>query len=142
MPADCWLRAGTLESLTELNELGLALLAEQSTDPGAASGLLLPLAELWRALDAAARSRAAGCPYLLLSAGFGDPALWRTPPASAQVGDAATDRHLRYFSVPTATEIARLVFIYAWHLSRSQPAAARLLLGMPAASVALIGRHT
>ena len=126
MPADCWLRAGTLESLTELNELGLALLAEQSTDPGAASGLLLPLAELWRALDA----------------GFGDPARWRTPPASAQVGDAATDRYLRYFSVPTATEVARLVFIYAWHLSRSQPAAARLLLGMPAASVALIGRHT
>jgi len=107
MPADCWLRAGTLESLTELNELGLALLAEQSTDPGAASGLLQPLAELWRALDAAARRRAAGCPYLLLDAGFGDPTRWRTPPAAAQVGDAATDRYQRYFSVPTATEVAR-----------------------------------
>jgi hypothetical protein len=143
MPADCWLRAGTLESLTELNELGLALLAEQSAVPGgAASGLLQPLAELWRALDGAARRRAASCPYLLLDAGFGDPARWRTPPAAAQIGDAATDRYLRYFSVPTAIEVARLVFIYAWHLSRSQPAAARLLLGMPAASVALIGRYT
>ncbi|HYX74075.1 MAG TPA: hypothetical protein VE819_05260 [Steroidobacteraceae bacterium] len=143
MPAGCWLRAGTLDSLTELNELGLALLAEQSAVPGGvASGLLQPLAELWRALDGAARRRAAACPYLLLDAGFGDPARWRTPPAAAQVGDVATERYLRYFSVPTATEVARLVFIYAWHLSRSQPAAARLLLGMPAASIALISRYT
>jgi hypothetical protein len=44
--------------------------------------------------------------------------------------------------VPAATEVARLVFTYAWHLSRSQPAAARLLLGMPAASVVLIARFT
>ena len=143
MPAGCWLRAGTLDSLTELNELGLALLAEQSTvQGGVASGLLQPLAELWRALDGAARRRAAACPYLLLDAGFGDPARWRTPPADAQVGDVATDHYLRYFNVPTATGVARLVFIYAWHLSRSQPAAARLLLGMPAASIALIGRYT
>jgi len=34
------------------------------------------------------------------------------------------------------------VFIYAWHLARSQSAAARLLLGMPASSAALIGHYT
>jgi hypothetical protein len=142
-PAGCWLRAGTLDSLTELNELGLALLAEQSAvRSGISSGLLPPLAELWCALDGAARRRAAACPYLLLDAGFGDPTRWRTPPGAPQVGDAAIDRYARYFSVPAATEVARLVFIYAWHLSRSQSAAARLLLGMPAASVALISRYT
>ena len=59
-----WLRAGTLDTLTELNELCLALLAEQAAVGGsAASALLLPIAELWRDLDGAARRRAAGCPY-------------------------------------------------------------------------------
>jgi hypothetical protein len=139
----CWLRAATLDSVTELNELGLALLAEQSAVRCAGAGALLqPLGELWRALDAAARRRAAACPYLLLDAGFGDPARWRTAPAAAQVGDAATELYARYFSVPAAAEVARLMFFYAWHLSRSQPAAARLLLGMAPASVASIGRHT
>ncbi|HEY6823109.1 MAG TPA: hypothetical protein VI195_01620 [Steroidobacteraceae bacterium] len=142
-PGGCWLRASTLDSLTELNELGLALLAEQSTvRSGVSSALLQPLAELWRALDGAGRRRAAACPYLLLDAGFGDAARWRTPPAAPQVGDGAIDRYAGYFSVPAATELARLVFIFAWHLSRSQPAAARLLLGMPAASVTLVSRYT
>jgi hypothetical protein len=44
--------------------------------------------------------------------------------------------------VPAAAGVARLVFIYAWHLARSEAAAARLLLGMPASSVAVIGHLT
>jgi hypothetical protein len=139
----CWLRAATLDSVTELNELGLALLAEQSAARcGVSSALLQPFGELWRALDGAARRRAAACPYLLLDGGFGDPARWRAALGASQVGDAARERYTRYFTVPAATEVARLVFFYAWHLSRSQPAAARLLLGMAPASVASIARHT
>jgi len=139
----CWLRAGTLETVTELNELGLALLAEQAAVSGsAASALLQPIAELWRGLDAAARQRAAGCPYLLLDAGFADADRWRAPPAAAQVGDGGTVRYACYFTVPAAAGVARLVFIYAWHLARSQAAAARLLLGMPAPSAALISQYT
>lgn len=139
----CWLRAATLDSVTELNELGLALLAEQSAVRcGGASALLQPLGELWRALDGAARRRAAACPYLLLDAGFGDPARWRPAPGASQVGDATPERYSRYFTVPAATEVARLVFFYAWHLTRSQPAAARLLLGMAPSSAASISRHT
>jgi hypothetical protein len=34
------------------------------------------------------------------------------------------------------------VFIYAWHLARSQATAARLLLGMPAPSAVLIAQYT
>jgi hypothetical protein len=78
----------------------------------------------------------------LLDAGFGDPARWRPGPGPSQVGDAATERYARYFSVPAAVEVARLVLFYAWHLSRSQPAAARLLLGMAPASVTSISRRT
>jgi len=58
------------------------------------------------------------------------------------VGDAGSDHYTCYFTVPAAAEVARLVFIYAWHLARSQAVAARLLLGMPATSAALIGHYT
>jgi len=137
-----WLRAGVLDSLLELNELSLALLAEQAAvRSGPPSGLLQQLGELWRGLDGAARHRAATCPYLLLDAGFADPLRWQVP-AARQVGDAGSDRYICYFTVPATTEVARLVFIYAWHLARSQAAAARLLLGMPATSAAVIGHYT
>lgn len=141
--AGVWLRPGTLESLTELNELCLGLLAEQAAVVRGASvsPLLREVAELWRGLDAAARRRAAACPYLLLDAGFSDAARWRALPAT-QVGDAGPGPYSAFFTVPGTLEVARLVFTYAWHLARSQGAAARLLLGMPAASAVLIGHYT
>lgn len=140
--AASWLRAGALDSLLELNELSLSLLAEQAAvRSGPPGGLLQQLGELWQRLDAAARQRAAACPYLLLDAGFADPLRWQVPPAP-QVGDAGGHRYTCYFTVPATAEVARLVFIYAWHLARSQSAAARLLLGMPASSAALIGHYT
>ena len=137
-----WLRAGALDSLLELNESCLSLLAEQAAvRSGPPSGLLHQLGDLWQRLDAGARHRAAGCPYLLLDAGFADPLRWRAPP-TPQVGDAGSHRYACYFTVPAAAEVGRLVFVYAWHLARSQAAAARLLLGMPASSAALIGHYT
>jgi len=142
MLAAGWLRAGALDSLIELNELCLSLLAEQAAvRSGPASGLLQQLGELWRRLDEASRHRAATCPYLLLDAGFADPLRWQMLPAP-QVGDAGSHGYTRYFTVPGAAEVARLVFIYAWHLARTQAAAARLLLGMPDSSAALIGGYT
>src|SRR5438874_2238710 len=126
-----WLRPETLETLIELNELCLALVAEQAVSHGApASPLLRQVAELWQVLDPAARRRAAGCPYLLVDAGFADPVRWRQP-GSLGVGDGADSPYTTFFTVPAATELARLVLTYAWHLARSQSAAARLLLGMP-----------
>ncbi len=138
-----WLRAGSLDSLIELNELCLALLVEQSgVRTGPPGGLLQQLAEQWSAIDAGARRRAAACPYLLLDAGFADPLRWRSPGAPPQVGDASTERYACYFTVPAAAEVARLVFIYAWHLARTQAPAARLLLGMAAPSAAHIASYT
>src|SRR4029077_12287890 len=68
---------------------------------------------------------------------FADPLRWR-PLALPQVGDAAQGAYTAFFTVPAAAEVARLVFTYAWHLARSQAAAARLLLGMTAPSAALM----
>src|SRR6266550_2648964 len=67
--AERWLHPETLESLVELNELCLALLAEQAAVRTAQASLLLrQVAELWRVLDAAARRRAAARLLLGMSA--------------------------------------------------------------------------
>jgi hypothetical protein len=141
--AAAWLRPETLESLLELNELGLVLLAEQAAVCGAEEGVprLQRVGELWRALEPAARRRAAACPYLLLDAGFADPQRWRRV-AAPQVGDATRGGYAAFFTVPGAIELHRLVLTYAWHLARTQSAAARLLLGMPAPCAQLIAQCT
>ena len=136
------LRAETLESVAELNELGLALLGEQAAGAGSqAAPLLHEVGALWRRLDAAARRRAAACPYLLLDGGFADRERWRAPPA-AQVAEPAGAAGAPFFTVPGTVEAARLLFIYAWHLARAESAAARLLLGMPPGCAAAIGACT
>jgi hypothetical protein len=137
-----WLRAETLESLGELNECFLGLLAEQAVARGSGAGALgRQVAELWRVLDAAGRRRAAACPYLLADAGFADPARWQST-STRQVGDSHSAGYGACLSPPAATSLARAVFTYAWHLVQSQTAAARLLLGMPATSAFMIGQYT
>jgi hypothetical protein len=137
---DGWLRGATLASLSELNGECLELLAQQARATPA-SALLVQFARGWSALDAAGRARAAGCLYLLLDAGFADPQHWRTLNAP-QVQDADGCRYAPFFTVPAAAEVAQAVFTFAWHLARCQCAAARLLLGMPAACVGELARHT
>jgi hypothetical protein len=137
-----WLQPETLESLAELNELSLVLLAEQAAVHGGAppAALLREVRVLWPALEPQARRRAAGCPYLLLDAGFADPERWRS---SAQVGEGGVRMSATpFFTVPGTVEVLRLVLTYAWHLARTQVAAARLLLGTPAACAAVIGGCT
>jgi hypothetical protein len=125
-----WLRPETLDSLLELNEMAFALLVEQAGEPAPGGGLAGAVSGVWRRLDCAARRRAASCPYLLLDAGFADTQRW-SGTARAQVSDVR-EGPPPYFTVRAALEAARLVFTYAWHLARTQPAAARLLLGMRA----------
>ena len=136
-----WLHDGTLESLIELNESCLGLLAEEARLRGTpAAPLLRQVGELWRALDAGARRRAAACPYLLFDAGFAEPLRWR--PQAVQVGEGARAGYTAYFTAAAAAPMTRLVITYAWHLARAQGPAARLLLGMPGPCAALIARHT
>lgn len=140
--APAWLLPEMLASLREVNEACLALLAEQAGELGAAtSPLLRQFAALWGELDAAARRRAASCPYLLLDAGFAEPRRWLGASA-AQVGDAAGAYRGGFFTVPAAREVARLIFTFAWHLARSAGPAAHLLLGLPLPSAVNIGQYT
>ena len=131
-----------LASLTELNELCLALLVEQSAVSGSqASVLLRSIADLWRAMDAAARRRAAACPFLLVDAGFSDPLRWQAPPAP-QVGDAGEGPYDAFFTVPGTAHVARLIFTYAWHLARAEGSAAQFCLAMPTDTVKAVSRWT
>jgi hypothetical protein len=137
-----WLSSVTLASLAELNELALALLAEQAAARSSCGKPLLQMmAQLWHTLDASAQRRAACCPYLLVDAGFADGLRWQSA-ALPQVGDSGDRAYAAFFSTPNAPAVARLVFTYAWHLVRSQGRAAQLLLGVSATSAAVIGRHT
>jgi hypothetical protein len=141
--ADCvagWLCAGTLTCLGELNEECLELCVAQA-HAGAAPPLCAEIAHEWSALDAAGRRHAGGCLYLLLDAGFVRLASGRASGAR-QVGDAGAPGYAPWFTVPAAVPLAQAVFTFAWHLARCQASAARLLLGMPAASVQELSRNT
>src|ERR1700722_15638208 len=71
-------RSEAFDSLVELNGQCLELLADQAyAQPTPGSLLLRQVGDIWRTLDAAARRRAASCPYLLVDAGFSDPSRWR-----------------------------------------------------------------
>jgi hypothetical protein len=136
------LRSEVLESLIELNGQCLELLAEQALAPPSQGNLLLrQVGDIWRTLDSSARIRAATCPYLLVDAGFSDAARWRWA-GSQYIGDATRVAYIAFFTVPRALTVARQVFIYAWHLARSNSAAAQLLLGMPAHCTQLISACT
>src|SRR3977135_838939 len=94
----------TLESLLELNELCLALLAEQAAARTVQASLLLrEVGELWRGLAAAARRRGPRArgppppgPCLRVAAGFADPLRWRQP-AALGVGDTGQAAYTTFF---------------------------------------------
>ncbi|MFO7277099.1 MAG: hypothetical protein DIU56_008715 [Pseudomonadota bacterium] len=134
-----WLRPETLESLAELNEQCLELLCDQARaeHAPAAQPLLTELSDLWKTFDAAARRRAATCPYLIVDAGFADARRWSWA-RGQEVHDGPGALAPAFFTVPRAPHVTRLVFTYAWHLARSPGPAARLLLGMSARCAELI----
>jgi hypothetical protein len=136
--AHAWLRAETLAALAELNEQCLDMLAMQHCASATnAAPLLRETGPLLRMMDMDARHRAAACPYLLFDAGFADQQRWNWVTGNC-VRDMERKDGPPFFTVQQTRSMARLVFTYAWHLARSQNAAARLLLGMTAHCARLI----
>lgn len=136
--AHAWLRAETLAQMAELNEQCLEMLVLQSTATSVNQSPLLvrELGPLLRAMDPDARHRAAACPYLLFDAGFADQQRWAW--VSGNLVNELHRRDAPYFTLQQTRSMSRVVFTYAWHLARSQNAAARLLLGMSAHCARLI----
>lgn len=135
-----WLRAGTLACLSELNEECLEVCVAQA-GAGAAPPLCAEIAHAWGALDATGRQHVSGCLYLLVDAGCAQVAGGRAGSAR-EVGDEGAPGYAPWFTVPAAAPLAQAVFTFAWHLARCQASAARLLLGMPAASVRELSGYT
>jgi hypothetical protein len=120
-----WLGAATLESVVEVNEQALALLREQCRQTAAQPSLLRDVGSLMLDLDAKSLRCAAASAVLLVDAQFADARLWSEAIVGA-VNDRAPFTPAAFFTVD-------------WHLARSEPAAARLLLGLSAANLAIIG---
>ena len=82
----------------------------------------------WRALGQPARERLARCPFLLADAGFADPRLWAGLPG-AGVHDAHPIASAENQRCALPTPLLRRLLLYAWHLARVRPQAARMTLG-------------
>ena len=138
-----WLHAELFETLAGINEECLELLAAQSlTRAMQQHPMLKELAELWRTLDAGSRRRAAGCPYLIVDAGFADARRWRFPSGHEVSEPAISAVGAPFFTVPGANAVIRRVLQYSRELARNHNVAARMLLGMPAHCATLIAGCT
>ncbi len=136
-----WLDKATLESVLEVNEQVLVLLRAQCMAGVRQAGLLREVGALLLDLDSRSLRRAAGSTVLLADAGLADARLWSEAIVGA-VNDRLPLTVVPFFSGDGAVAVMRLVMTQAWHLARSEPAAARLLLGMSAANLGVIGGCT
>ena len=143
-----WTQA-LLAPIVEINERMLERLhahacvcrasADRARAAGEAPELLQALLPEWCGLDSVAQRRLAQCPYLLLDAGFAEPARWQAA-AGQVVQEAVPPHHEPDFFVADQSWIAlrRRALLLGWHLARAQPLAARVLLGMSPASAECI----
>lgn len=120
---------GAFAPLTDINELALELLARRAAgEPAGLPPMLREPRDLWCALTATQRRRLAGCPFLLVDPGLGreDGAPHR---ALDGVQDLAGDEW--WAGDESLARLAYLTLTYAWHLARTRPLAARVVLGLP-----------
>jgi hypothetical protein len=113
---------------------------------GAASGatsclrtpIVLELRAEWRQLPRAGLQRLATCPYLLVDAAFATPTHWREL-LKAAVQDAA---RAPVSMDPVGTDLVRRTLVLAWHLTRANPLAACIRLGMSHECIELIAARS
>lgn len=136
-----WLDKATLESVVEVNEQLLTLLCVQCAAATPQAGLLREVGASLMALDASSLRRAAASTVLLADAGLADARAWSDAIVGA-VNERPPQFERPFFTVAGGQAVMRLVLTQAWHLARSEPAAARLLLGMSGATVAIFSGCT
>jgi hypothetical protein len=135
--------------VAELNLRALAIVRERCVALApAAAGRRAPhaidsLYSAWRMLGDEALARLAQAQYLLVDAGFADGARWRDAIAIAE-GRAFADVPARdaaigaAFADPQHAGFAATLFLYVWHLARTEPLGAELALGASPETVALL----
>jgi hypothetical protein len=130
-----WLDAAALATLREINAQCVELVcARGGVGPrrGPADGVRYDLPSL----AADARRQLAGCPYLLVDAGFADEARWAAHARGAF--DSARAIAAPPFAGEEGVAFVRRVLTYGWYLARSHRQLARLVLGMTPACAARI----
>jgi hypothetical protein len=130
--------ATLLGHLAEINLRFLELVARAAK--GSAATLRTPVVSLlrseWRQLTPQRLAQLAECPYLLLDVGFATPACWSGLAPAAVHEDAAPGGYR--FAEAIGADLIRRVLVFAWHLARANPLAARVILGMSDECTALI----
>ena len=122
-----------LEPLHELNRRWLALLTRMPrlwTNRLSGSRLPDPVGSSLLTLTPEKCVEVARCPFSLFTASFNDGVYWRAVAGNSAVRESP----VADADQPGRVELmsfAQLALFYAWHLARVNPAAARIVLGMP-----------
>jgi hypothetical protein len=130
----------SLEPIYDLNSRMLALLAEPLHEGGAHDDFHIrtPLGQVLRETGPSIPQQLALCPFLLLDARFADAAKWKPSEAVQGYAEPAISQGDRATRVIT---LARATCLLSWYLVRTDPVAARLVLGVSDECAAVI-EHT
>ena len=129
----------SLEPIYDLNRRMLALMAEPIRESRTHDGfhMGMPLGQVLRETDPSTRQQLALCPFLLLDASFGDAAKWKPSEAVEDYAEAAPSQADCATRVIT---LARATCLLSWYLLRTDPVAARLVLGVSHECAAVIAQ--
>jgi hypothetical protein len=129
-----------LEPIYDLNRRMLALLTERCRPGTDQLGFhaATPVGLALREAESSDRQQLARCPFLLLSAGFREPGKWQR--ASGHEPEFSIDAALKAASHAPVFALARGTCLLAWYLIRTNPVAARLVLGVSPECAVLIAR--
>lgn len=130
----------SLDVVTDLNLQCIDLLAAMAAaDVRHGPAMLAAQAALWTALPDCARRRLADSPCLLVDAGFDDLPRWRVL-EQRMVQDLPAQHAEPAFIGDGAGSFISQVLMLGWHLARSNPQLARVVLGMSPACAERIGQ--
>lgn len=132
-----------LAPLAEINGLALELMIRRAAgESSELPAILREPVELWRALTPEQCLRIAGCPFLLVEVGLAGLAGLAGAARGASGGVRDTGGGERWFEVDSLPRLAYLTLTYAWHVVRSRPLAARVVLGLREAESAWLAHLT
>jgi hypothetical protein len=119
-----------LEALREINERCLELLQQVAKSQNPSTPLIIrALQSDLEALTVEVRARAAQRGFLLVDLEFGNPAWWRSLRKTNASGSGSR-RRPAVFPRASGQQLARSTLFLAWHAVRSEPTAARVMLGL------------